>query len=528
MRTTISTLYTHRAVKVVKDPPAGWQTDGAGKRPTLSSPPSSPRQSSHEQVAREFVRVAAKSVLGHIRSFPCLHWIGGSQPSGQAPRILCEALSRRLGRLITPEDIGLSGGTRHSASILDWQADTLSALMDLGRVDLDMERRRLLGAATFSAAALMLPGQPWWTQMAHRGAERGRSQGPIVGRGDVEAVRETVAMFAQVDQRRGGGHARTAVVQYLISDVACFLQGTFTDEGVRREMFSAASELAYLSGWMAFDNSEHPIAQRYFAAAVKLAAEADDPSMAGHVLRAMAHQALDLGHLRAGLGLAAAAMEGERYGRASPRERALLGIVYAGRWPRPTKRAAAVAPSRPSRICRRRTTPSRIGCSSSARPAWPTRPPAPCATLVIYRGRSASSSTAFALGEPRPSPEPMPSRWDTSAPCWLARATSTRHAQRGPSHSTLWRASDPDAPARSRQTSAPPSRPCGAADCGRLPTWRRAPESTSVPSTKDDRIPSDSHEPKSGSVIAPSRSSVKPGLCAISQTWPSGSVKKPA
>jgi hypothetical protein len=26
---------------------------------------------------------------------------------------------------------------------------------------------------------------------------------------------------------------------------------------VRREMFSAASELAYLSGWMAFDDAEH-------------------------------------------------------------------------------------------------------------------------------------------------------------------------------------------------------------------------------------------------------------------------------
>jgi hypothetical protein len=42
-------------------------------------------------------------------------------------------------------------------------------------------------------------------------------------------------------------------------------------------MFSAASELAYLSGWMAFDNAEHSIAQHYFSVAVKLAAEADDP-----------------------------------------------------------------------------------------------------------------------------------------------------------------------------------------------------------------------------------------------------------
>ena len=94
-------------------------------------------------------------------------------------------------------------------------------------------------------------------------------------------------------------------------------------------MFSAASELAYLSGWMAFDNAEHAIAQHYFSVAVKLAAEADDPPMAGHVLRAMAHQAVDLGHFRQGLDLAAASMDGKRYLLASPRERALFGVVYA-------------------------------------------------------------------------------------------------------------------------------------------------------------------------------------------------------
>jgi hypothetical protein len=94
-------------------------------------------------------------------------------------------------------------------------------------------------------------------------------------------------------------------------------------------MFSAASELAYLCGWMAFDNAEHALAQRYLAVAVKLAAEADDPPMAGHVLRAMAHQAVDLGHPGHALDLAAARINGERYTLACPRERALLGVVHA-------------------------------------------------------------------------------------------------------------------------------------------------------------------------------------------------------
>jgi hypothetical protein len=43
----------------------------------------------------------------------------------------------------------------------------------------------------------------------------------------------------------------------------------------------------------------------------------------------MAHQAVDLGHIRQGLELAAASMDGKRYLMASPRERALFGVVYA-------------------------------------------------------------------------------------------------------------------------------------------------------------------------------------------------------
>ncbi|MGH3904275.1 MAG: hypothetical protein ACRDTE_08805 [Pseudonocardiaceae bacterium] len=213
--------------------------------------------------------------------------------------------------------------------MLDWDADTLIALVDLGRADVDRERRHLLVSAAYSVAALALPIGSWWTQMAARGSERAVIGSRAVGCGDLEAVREMASMFSRIDQRRGGGHARTAVVQYLTSDVASYLRGTYADDRVRQGMFSAASELAYLTGWMAFDNSEHAIAQHYFTVALKLAAEADDAPLAGHILRAMAHQAIDLGHYKHGLDLAAASLDGKRYQLACPRERALLGVVHA-------------------------------------------------------------------------------------------------------------------------------------------------------------------------------------------------------
>jgi len=287
---------------------------------------------SHAQVARAFVRVAhedgADQLIGVGRSHVS-HWVGGHRPSGRAPAILCEALSRALGRVLTVDEIGLTDQAKSSENFLDWRADTLTVLTDLGRVAVDVGRRRVLGAAAYSVAALALPDAPSWVQMAARGGQRQAAGARSVGQGDLEAVRDMVSMFSRVDQRRGGGHARTAVVQYLTSDVAGYLRGHFPSDRVRREMFSAASELAYLAGWMAFDNDEHPVAQHYFMAAVKLAAEADDGPMAGHVLRAMAHQAIDLGHPRQALNLATASMDGERYGLASPRERALFGVIYA-------------------------------------------------------------------------------------------------------------------------------------------------------------------------------------------------------
>jgi hypothetical protein len=249
--------------------------------------------------------------------------------SGRAPAILCEALSRCLGRVVTPDEIGLPGDSASSPHGLDWDADTLAGLADLGRADVDADRRRVIGAAAYSVAGLAIPGEPWWRQMAGRGHGRGAAAGRRVGRGDVEAVREMFSTFSRIDQRRGGGHARTAVVQYLTADVAGYVRGRYLSEQVRREMFSAASELAYLAGWMAFDNSAHALAQRYFTVSVKLAAVADDPPLAGHVLRAMAHQAVDLGHPQQALDLASASVGGQRYVLAAPRERALLGVVHA-------------------------------------------------------------------------------------------------------------------------------------------------------------------------------------------------------
>ncbi|MFF4189090.1 Tat pathway signal protein [Streptomyces sp. NPDC001691] len=288
---------------------------------------------SRAQAAAAYNRVAAETLNGAVlenskigRSHVSM-WVGGTQPTGIAPAILCQALSRRLKREISPKEAGFAVPTSPAQWALDWRVDPLIALTDLGS-GVDADRRRLLAGGVYSAAALLLPDESWWDGMSRSSAENPAS-GKRVGPGDVETVRELTQAFSRMDQRRGGGHGRRAVDEYLKSETLDFLHGRFTDEQTRRAMYSASAELAYVSGWMAFDNGEHAVALQRFNTAVKLAARSGDAPLSGHILRAMAHQALDLGFRREALQIAQASLRGERYMAATPRERALLGVVHA-------------------------------------------------------------------------------------------------------------------------------------------------------------------------------------------------------
>ncbi|WP_327352749.1 Tat pathway signal protein [Streptomyces sp. NBC_01304] len=190
-------------------------------------------------------------------------------------------------------------------------------------------RRQFLSTSAYSVAGLALPDESWWQDAADRASSRPAASRRRIGAGDVEAVQEMTGFFQQRDQRHGGGHGRSAVTAYLVDEVADMLNGTFRDERVRRELLSTAGELIYLTGWMAFDAGQHAEAQTHFTLAIRLAAEATDPALAAHVMRAMAHQAVDLGHYREALQLSSATMDRSRYGHACPRERALLGVVHA-------------------------------------------------------------------------------------------------------------------------------------------------------------------------------------------------------
>ncbi|MGW1895417.1 Tat pathway signal protein [Streptomyces sp. NPDC002004] len=288
---------------------------------------------SQPKVAAAVVRVAQESGAEELYATSRSHiamWIQGTRPSGQAPHILCETLTRKLGRPLTLVDIGLEPVSADRAGAdSEWSVDTVTALAKLGRDDLDMDRRQALATTAYSMASLTLPRQPWWDRAPETTKTRSVASPRTITEADVDDVRQTTRFFSARDQQRGGAAGRSALAAHLRFEAAPLLSSRFSTDQLRREAHSAIAEMTYLAGWMAFDASEHRIAQRYLTLAVQLAAEADDGPLAGHILRAMAHQAVDLGHPSKALDLADASMEAHRYGQASWREKALIGIVHA-------------------------------------------------------------------------------------------------------------------------------------------------------------------------------------------------------
>lgn len=82
----------------------------------------------------------------------------------------------------------------------------------------------------------------------------------------------------------------------------------------RPSVFQAASQLAYLAGWMAVDGGANGLGQSYYIQALRLADEAGDPLMRATVLRSLTVQAIELGHPAQARDLAESAITSLRAG----------------------------------------------------------------------------------------------------------------------------------------------------------------------------------------------------------------------
>jgi tetratricopeptide (TPR) repeat protein len=156
-----------------------------------------------------------------------------------------------------------------------------------------------------------------WTEASLRwlinhGSRRDMNANPAprIGTSDVERFKETVRMFAQLDDRFGGGHCQSALIQYLATDGERLLRGRFPDT-VGRSLYSALSEATLLAAWMSYDSSPNSgLAQRYFIQALALANAGENRLLGASILDAMSHQATFVNRYHDAANLAVAARTG--------------------------------------------------------------------------------------------------------------------------------------------------------------------------------------------------------------------------
>ncbi|WP_240468234.1 tetratricopeptide repeat protein [Streptomyces dangxiongensis] len=295
----------------------------------------------YEQAAAA-VRVVAAEAGELLRTNKAAlgHWVQGLRPKPQTATYIAEALSRRLGRCLRPSDLGLCDPGQdpaHDRLGLILGADPVDTLKRIGEADI--HRRRFLTGAAYSVAAAALPlGIDQAVEQHHR-AEAGHQR---AGHAEIAAVRDMVDMFTRIDERHGGQHGRSAVVQYLRSDVADLCRATFDTDDHRRDALGAAACVAYLCGWKAFDAGEHGLAQRYYLQSYSLTKEAGDDLHGAWILRILAHNGMDVRRPERTVDLAEAALA-RVHGQVDPSTEALFAVTRARALAHAGRRADAVA-----------------------------------------------------------------------------------------------------------------------------------------------------------------------------------------
>ncbi|MFB7600061.1 regulator [Streptomyces sp. NPDC056160] len=286
-------------------------------------------------------------------------WLRGQQPRGTTPALIAEVFTRRLGRRLTAQDLGLDACAPVYAGLEFAAAPEEAVDIVSGLWRKDSGSHAELRKIAFTPAGLVVPSRDWLIGRADdrvarpeppaaarvpvqgrtaaplavpAGAgqpvpgvprQRGRTERPQAEReaprrvtaGDIAALRSVGELFRSLDDMYGGGHARQALVRYLEHECEPMLRGSYGEQTGRR-LFAAAADLTRLVGWTSYDIAAHGLAQRYFVQALRLTQAAGDRPYGAYVLVTMSRQAVYLAHGREAVQLARVAQQG--LGSAAP------------------------------------------------------------------------------------------------------------------------------------------------------------------------------------------------------------------
>ncbi|MBB5108111.1 hypothetical protein [Streptomyces spectabilis] len=120
----------------------------------------------------------------------------------------------------------------------------------------------------------------------------------------------------------GGGHGHRALRHYFRHEVLPLLSASYS-ERVGTALYSAASEVAQLLAWTAYDAGNHRLAHHYLTSTLRLSQVNGDRMFGARILTNLSHQANYLGTHAQAIQLARASVEGGK-GQSTPRALAIF------------------------------------------------------------------------------------------------------------------------------------------------------------------------------------------------------------
>ncbi|MFJ4365741.1 sporulation protein [Streptomyces chartreusis] len=244
-------------------------------------------------------------------------WREGAGIRPQTAALMADVLSAKLGRRITPGDLGFFDHTRSTAPEPIGYPSTVPDLLSMldgvtqERADTAASDQLAIADADLNSAVLS------WMIARPDGIQADRPAHQRVGMRDVRAIRDAAGMFMQLDFKYGGGHGHKALRHYFRHEVLPLLDTSYSEK-VGTALFGAAAEISQLLAWTAYDVGNHRLAHRYLTSTLRLSQVIDDRMFGARILGNLSHQANYLGNHAQAIQLARAAVEGAK-GRATPR-----------------------------------------------------------------------------------------------------------------------------------------------------------------------------------------------------------------
>ncbi|MFF3468445.1 sporulation protein [Streptomyces sp. NPDC002619] len=254
-------------------------------------------------------------------------WRNGSSIRPQTAAIMADVLSAKLGRRVTPGDLGFFGDSKATPpqpiGYPSTVPDVLSMLDGLAqeRAEAPASDHLIIAEGDLSSAVLS------WMIARPDGIQADRPAHQRVGMRDVRAIRDAADMFMQLDFKYGGGHGHKALRHYFRHEVLPLLDASYSQK-VGTALFGAAAEVSQLLAWTAYDTGNHRLAHRYLTSTLRLTQVTGDRMFGARILTNLSHQANYLGNHAQAIQLARASLEGGR-GKATPRAMALFAAHEA-------------------------------------------------------------------------------------------------------------------------------------------------------------------------------------------------------